>query len=78
MAFSGVSGSMEDDFFTKSQSYKSVRQNKNQDAAHAQKRITVPLKTNISEKRESKDEGSVVDKAYCASGDSPMFSLTIN
>ena len=49
-----------------------------QDPAHAQKRVTVPLKTNVSEKRESKGEGSVVDKAYCASGDSPVFSLTIN
>ena len=78
MAFSGVSGSMEEDFFTKRQSYKNVRQNKNQDAAHEQKRVTVPLKTNISEKPESKGEGSVVDKAYCASGDSPMFSLTID
>ena len=44
MAFSGVSGSMEEDFFTKSQSWKNVRQNRNQDAAHAQKRVTVPLR----------------------------------
>ena len=43
MAFSGVSGSMEEGFFTKSQSWKNVRQNRNQDAAHAQKRVTVPL-----------------------------------
>ena len=43
MAFSGVSGSMEEDFFTKRQSWKTVRQNRNQVAAHAQKRVTVPL-----------------------------------
>ena len=34
---------MEEDFYTKSQSGKKVRQARNQDAAHAQKRITVPL-----------------------------------
>ena len=34
---------MEEDFFTKSQSWKNVRQIRNQDAAHAQKRVTVPL-----------------------------------
>ena len=44
MVSSGVSGSMEEDFFTKSQSWKNIRQNRNQDAAHAQKRVTVPLK----------------------------------
>ena len=43
MAFSGVSGSMEEDFFTKSQSWKNFRQNRNQDAVHAQKSVTVPL-----------------------------------
>ena len=38
MALSGVSGSIEEDFFTKRQS-----PNANQVAAHAQKRVTVPL-----------------------------------
>ena len=36
---------MEEDFFTKSQSWKKVRQTRDQDAAHAQKRVTVPLNT---------------------------------
>ena len=43
MASSGVSASMEEDFFTKSHSWKNVRKNRNQDAVHAQKRVTVPL-----------------------------------
>ena len=34
---------MEEDFFTKSQSWKKVRQTRNQDAARTQKRATVPL-----------------------------------
>ena len=34
---------MEEDFYTKSQSGKKVLQARNQDAAHAQKRITVPF-----------------------------------
>ena len=33
-----------EDFFTKSQSWKKVRQTRNQEAAHAQKRVTVPLR----------------------------------
>ena len=43
MAFSGVLGSTEEDFFTKRQSRKTVRRNINQIAAHAQKRVTGPL-----------------------------------
>ena len=33
----------EEDFFTKGQSLKKVPQTRNQDAAHAQKRVTVPF-----------------------------------
>ena len=40
MDFSGVSGSMEEDFFTKSQ-------NRNQDVAIAQKHVTVPLTKSV-------------------------------
>ena len=43
MALSGISWSMEKNFFTKRQSWKTVRRNRNQVAAHAQKRVTVPL-----------------------------------
>ena len=34
---------MEQDIFSKSQSWKKVRQTRNQDVAHPQKRVTVPL-----------------------------------
>ena len=36
-------------FFTKSQSRKNVHQSRNQDAAHAQKSVTVPLKRRVYE-----------------------------
>ena len=35
---------MEEDIFTESQLWKMVRQTRNQNAAHAQKHVTVPLK----------------------------------
>ena len=44
MAFSGVSGSMEEDFFSKTPILKNCSPERNQVAAHAQKRVTVPLK----------------------------------
>ena len=43
IAFSGVSGSMKEDFSPKADLEKKVRQTRDQDAAHAQKRVTVPL-----------------------------------
>ena len=43
ISFSGLSGSMEEDFFAESQLWKKFRQTRNLNAAHAQKRVTVPL-----------------------------------
>ena len=39
-------------FFTRSQSWKKVRQTRDQDAAHAQKRVTVPLSTIAHQKHQ--------------------------
>ena len=49
-AFSGVSGSMEEDFFTETPVLKNCSPERNQVAAHAQKRVTVPLKPGFEEK----------------------------
>ena len=38
-------------FFSKSQSWKKVRQTRNQDAAHAQKCVTVPVRVRAAQER---------------------------
>ena len=44
--FSNRNGTMERDFLPRPKTWKTVRQTRNQDAAHAHKRVTVPLMIN--------------------------------
>ena len=43
--FSNRNGTMEKDFLPRVKTWKTVRQTRNQDAAHAHKRVTAPLIT---------------------------------